>query len=68
MGFVVARVGGVPVQIGASWLLLAAFITFIVGSGAPELGALAYVVGVAYSVCLLVYGRVHEGARGATAA
>ena len=27
-GLVIARVGGVPVEIGASWLLLAAFITF----------------------------------------
>ena len=66
-GLVVARVGGVPVQIGASWLLLAAFITFIVGSGAPELGALAYVVGVAYAVSLLVSVLVHEGAHAATA-
>ena len=40
-GLVIARIGGVPVQIGASWLLLAAVITYIVGSGAPELGAVA---------------------------
>ena len=66
-GLVIARVGGVPVQIGPSWLLLAAFITFIVGSGSPELGALAYVVGVAYAVSLLVSVLVHEGAHAATA-
>jgi Zn-dependent protease len=66
-GLVIARVGGVPVQIGASWLLLAAFITFIVGSGAPELGALAYLVGIAYAVSLLVSVLVHEGAHAATA-
>lgn len=61
-GLVVARIGGVPVQIGASWLLLAAVITFIVGSGAPELGAAAYVVGVAYALSLLVSVLIHEGA------
>ncbi|GGB66669.1 peptidase M50 [Knoellia flava TL1] len=66
-GLVIARVGGVPVEIGASWLLLAAFITFLVGSGAPELGALAYVVGIAYAVSLLVSVLVHEGAHAATA-
>lgn len=61
-GLVIARIGGVPVQIGASWLILAAVITFIVGSGAPELGAAAYVVGVAYAVSLLISVLVHEGA------
>lgn len=66
-GLVIARLGGVPVQIGASWLVLAAFITFLVGSGAPELGSLAYVVGLAYAVSLLVSVLVHEGAHAATA-
>lgn len=66
-GLVIARVGGVPVQIGASWLLLAAVITFIVGSGAPELGAAAYVVGVAYAISLLVSVLVHEGAHAGVA-
>lgn len=66
-GFVIARVGGVPVQIGASWLILAAVITFVVGSGAPERGALAYALGVAYAVSLLVSVLVHEGAHAATA-
>ena len=61
-GLVIARIGGVPVQIGASWFLLAAVITFIVGSGAPELGALAYVVGLTYAVALLISVLVHEGA------
>lgn len=61
-GLVVARIGGVPVQIGASWLLLAAVITYIVGSGAPELGTAAYIVGVAYAVSLLISVLVHEGA------
>ncbi|MFC7492362.1 MULTISPECIES: site-2 protease family protein [unclassified Knoellia] len=61
-GLVIARVGGVPVQIGASWLLLAAVITFIIGSGAPELGAVAYAIGVAYAVSLLISVLVHEGA------
>jgi Zn-dependent protease len=61
-GLVIARIGGVPVQIGASWFLLAAVITVIVGSGAPELGATAYVVGLAYAVALLISVLVHEGA------
>ena len=66
-GLVIARIGGVPVQIGASWLVLAAVITFIVGSGAPELGPAAYVIGVAYAVSLLVSVLVHEGAHAAMA-
>lgn len=66
-GLVVARIGGVPVQIGASWLLLAAVITYLVGSGAPELGTTAYVVGVAYAVSLLISVLVHEGAHAGVA-
>ncbi|MEO6020282.1 MAG: site-2 protease family protein [Knoellia sp.] len=66
-GLVVARIGGVPVQIGASWILLAAVITFIVGSGNPALGGAAYVVGLAYAVSLLVSVLVHEGAHAAMA-
>lgn len=66
-GLVIARIGGVPIQIGASWLLLAAVITYLVGSGAPELGASAYVVGVAYAVSLLVSVLVHEGAHAGVA-
>ena len=61
-GLVIARIAGVPVQIGASWFLLAAVITVIVGSGAPELGAVAYLVGLTYAVALLVSVLVHEGA------
>lgn len=67
MGLVIARVGGVPVQIGASWLLLAAVITFLVGSGAPELGAVAYALGIVYAVSLLISVLVHEGAHAVTA-
>lgn len=66
-GLVIARVGGVPVQIGASWLILAAAITFIVGSGSPELGATAYALGVAYAVSLLISVLVHEGSHAVTA-
>ncbi|CAN7438607.1 site-2 protease family protein [Knoellia sp. LjRoot47] len=66
-GFVIARVGGVPVQIGASWLLLAAFITFIVASGSSEPGVRKYLLGLGYAVALLVSVLVHEGAHAATA-
>lgn len=66
-GLVIARVGGVPVQIGASWLLLAAVIVFLVVSGEPGGGVGAYVLGVAYAVSLLVSVLVHEGAHAATA-
>ncbi|KGN38694.1 peptidase M50 [Knoellia subterranea KCTC 19937] len=57
-----ARVGGVPIQIGASWLILAAVITYLVGSSSPDGGAAAYGVGVAYAVSLLISVLVHEGA------
>ena len=66
-GLVIARVGGVPVQIGASWLLLAAVIIFIVVSGESEQGARAYVLGLAFAVSLLVSVLVHEGAHAVTA-
>lgn len=49
-------------QIGASWLLLAAVIIFIVVSGEPEQGVRAYVLGAAFALSLLVSVLVHEGA------
>lgn len=66
-GLVIARVGGVPVQIGASWLLLAAVIIFLVVSGEPGGGVGAYVLGVAYALSLLISVLVHEGAHAVTA-
>ena len=66
-GLVVARVGGVPVQIGASWLLLAAVIIFLVVSGESDQGARAYVLGLAFALSLLVSVLVHEGAHAVTA-
>ncbi|KGN32652.1 peptidase M50 [Knoellia sinensis KCTC 19936] len=66
-GLVIARIGGVPVQIGASWFVLAAVITVFVGSQNPQFGAAAYLVGVAWAVSLLISVLVHEGAHAATA-
>lgn len=66
-GLVIARIGGVPVQIGASWLLLAAVIIFLVVSGDSEKGARAYILGLAFALSLLVSVLVHEGAHAMTA-
>ncbi|MEO7270295.1 MAG: site-2 protease family protein [Knoellia sp.] len=66
-GLVIARVGGVPVQIGASWLLLAAVIIYIVVSGESDQGPRAYVLGLAFALSLLVSVLLHEGAHAVTA-
>lgn len=66
-GLVIARVGGVPIQIGASWFLLAAIITFLVGSQYPELGVRGYLLGVAWALSLLVSVLVHEASHAMTA-
>ena len=66
-GLVVARIGGVPVQIGASWLVLAAVIIFLVVSGESDQGVRAYVLGLAFALSLLVSVLVHEGAHAITA-
>ncbi len=61
-GLKVASVAGVPVYIGASWLILAAVIVGISASNLSELGALSIVVGVAYALSLLVAVLLHESA------
>lgn len=61
-GLKVATIGGVPVHIGASWLLLAAVLILISGSTFAPLGALAYALGAGYAVSLLVAVLLHEGA------
>lgn len=66
-GLVIARIGGVPIQIGASWLLLAAVIIFIVVSGESEPGVRAYVLGLAFALSLLISVLVHEGAHAVAA-
>lgn len=62
---------GVPVFIGWSWLLLAAFITWTSGSSYarifPELGTTAYAVGLIVAVGLLVSVLVHEAAHALSA-
>ncbi|MCA1780985.1 MAG: M50 family metallopeptidase [Dermatophilaceae bacterium] len=69
-----ARVGsiaGVPVFIGWSWLLLAAIITAIIGPSVaeqrPDLGVLAYGVGVLVALGLLLSVLVHEAAHALSA-
>jgi len=66
-GLVIARVAGIPVSIGPSWLLLAFVLVVIVVQANPGLGATAYGLGAAYALGLLVAVLVHEAAH-ATAA
>ena len=65
-GMRVARIGGVPVYIGSSWVIMAVLIVALVGPGVarqrPDLGVLAYGVAVAYALLLLVAVLVHEAA------
>lgn len=62
---------GVPVFIGWTWLLLAAFITWTSGVSYariyPELGSMGYAVGLAVAVGLLVSVLVHEAAHALSA-
>lgn len=70
-GYRIARVAGIPVYIGRSWLILAVVVVALVGPGIaqqrPDLGALAYGVGFLYALALLVAVLVHEGAHAVTA-
>ncbi len=61
-GLVIARVAGIPVSIGGSWLILAAGLIFLVGSANPQLGTTAYVIGAVYALALLVAVLAHESA------
>lgn len=62
---------GVPVYIGWTWLLLAAFITWSSGSTYtridPSLGTTAYVLGAIVAVGLLISVLVHEAAHALSA-
>lgn len=62
---------GVPVYIGWSWLLLAAFITWTSGSTYariyPDLGTMAYALGLTVAVGLLVSVLIHEAAHALSA-
>lgn len=70
-GVRVGSLGGVPVFIGWSWLVLAAVITALVGPSIaaqrPDLGLLAYGVGILVALGLLLSVLVHEGAHAVSA-
>ncbi|HYN29170.1 MAG TPA: site-2 protease family protein [Dermatophilaceae bacterium] len=66
-GLRVATVAGVPVYVGASWLLLAVVVTVITAGDLRELGATAYLVGAGRALTLLVAVLVHEAAHAVTA-
>lgn len=61
-GLRVATIGGVPVYIGASWLVLAVVLVAISGNSFAPLGAMAYGLGAGYAVSLLLAVLLHEGA------
>lgn len=70
-GLLIGRVGGAPVRIGASWLIMAGLVIIVIGpqvrGSRPDLGALAYAVAAAYALLLLVSVLVHEAAHALTA-
>lgn len=70
-GVKVGSIAGVPVFIGWSWLLLAVVITALVGPSIadqrPDLGVLAYGVGVLVALGLLLSVLVHEAAHAISA-
>ncbi len=70
-GLLIGRIGGAPVRIGASWLLLAALVVFLVGPQIaairPDLGVLAYAVALVSAILLLVSVLLHEAAHALTA-
>ncbi|XVX21980.1 site-2 protease family protein [Actinomycetota bacterium] len=65
-GLKIATIAGVPVFIGASWLILAAIITATVGSNVGG-GSRGYLVGLGYALLLLVAVLVHEAAHAVAA-
>lgn len=71
-GIRLATIGGVPVYLGPSWLILAAVIVTLIGpqvaASRPDLGTgRAYAVGLAYAVVLLLAVLVHEAAHAVSA-
>lgn len=65
-GWRVGRLAGVPVYLGASWVLVAAVIVFLFGPIVrrlvPDLGAGSYAVAFVFALLLLVSVFVHEAA------
>ncbi|MEO7070863.1 MAG: M50 family metallopeptidase [Nostocoides sp.] len=63
-GFLVGQVGGAPVRIGYSWLVLAVVVVVAVApnvkASRPDLGTGAYAVGLAVALVLLVAVLAHE--------
>jgi Zn-dependent protease len=66
-GLRVATVAGVPVYVGASWLLLAVLITVLTAGDLERLGGTAYLVGAGRALTLLVAVLVHEAAHAVSA-
>jgi Zn-dependent protease len=70
-GLHIATVSGVPVYVGYSWGLIALVLVLIVGpriaDQRPDLGVLAYGVGVGFAILLLAAVLVHEAAHAVVA-
>jgi Zn-dependent protease/CBS domain-containing protein len=70
-GWEIARLFGVPVYVNASWLVASLVIAFVftpfVIEQVPNLGALAYLVALAFAVLLGLSVLVHELAHSVTA-
>ena len=70
-GLRIATIGGVPVYIARSWLIIAVLIMATFGPQVanrhPELGVGVYVVALAYAVLLLVSVLAHEAAHAVVA-
>jgi Zn-dependent protease len=70
-GWRLATIGGVPVYIARSWLIIAVLILATFGPQVaeelPDLGPVAYVVALAYAVLLLVSVLAHEAAHAVVA-
>lgn len=70
-GLRLGSVAGVPVYIGWSWLVLAAFVTAIIGPSVerqrPDLGIASYGVGVLVALGFLLSVLVHEAAHAVSA-
>lgn len=63
-GWVIARLGGVPIVLAPSWFIVAAVVTAVFGpvvsEQVPEIGAWSYAVAAAFAVLLYVSVLVHE--------
>lgn len=70
-GLRVASVGGVPVYVGASWLVMAVIIIATIGPSVaaqrPDLGLLVYGVAALFALELLLAVLVHEAAHALSA-